>query len=904
VGGGIVDFVRAHSGPENPGHLIVADKSNRERVISFLATRSHSNLALVLGLSSILIVMAGGFGYLLVRFYKIATTAETEISVSSSQSLLLLAAYQRALDAYSLAVQAVEQRANRATLRPLYEQKIDSFSQTRNKYLEAHKSPSTVFKDRDIRADNFFSLIDSLFAKTNLVYSARILPSGKIDVPPEARILVAPGMNDFFKRLQSSRDALIQLEMEESAEQIRRGSESTRLAAELWFFVSGIMFFFASGLVVVVIVLSGRTASLMQQLKAVVAHSSNPIQILDSSGKILYVNAEFEKWSGTGGKSALGTNGLKNVFLHETADGDGPAWETVLESLNKGETWSGDAEVHHERGNTSFTSLIVFPVSDQHGRLQEAVCIFHDTTEKRQLTRKLVESREEYQNLIESSHDGIVVVQDDRIVFVNPAAVRIFQYDSQEDMKRLKFEDTVAPPSRPFLHLDYLQRAPGEDVLKNYEMKGLTKLGKLVDLEIDARAIEWNERQAVHVSFRDISARKSLEREQAVWLWEQETLSSIDRQLLGIVDLHKVLDIILQQVMLMTRSQFVGVAMIDVENRQGHWRAVKGNRAPLVGNTITVSTELVTALKSRDHLVLEDCRSSPDCAVLPVLETEDIFSVGFFPLVVNSVLRGRLIVGYRQPHKFAEREVRVLVSMAEKVSIALSSGELYEDLLKREKELELLSGARVQAQEEERRRISREIHDGLGQLLTAIKLNLEILEDSIPGQDDAGKRIIEVKQLLDSVLKEAREISYNLMPSVLDDFGLGPGLQSLCEQFSKRTGLKVSFHEHGLKERLAPDVEIGLYRIVQEALNNVAKHAEAREVDVQLVRHTNRLRMTIEDDGKGMEAGLPARRPTGSGGTGLVSMRERAASFSGSFLIDSTPGKGTLINVEVPMTAS
>jgi signal transduction histidine kinase len=470
-------------------------------------------------------------------------------------------------------------------------------------------------------------------------------------------------------------------------------------------------------------------------------------------------------------------------------------------------------------------------------------------------------------------------------------------------MKRLKFIETIAPPSRPFLHLDYLNCSPGEDILKNHEMKGLTKQGKLIDMEIDARSIVWNDKKAMHASFKDVSERKTLERQQAVWLWEQETLSSIDRQLLGIVDMHKVLDIILQQVVLLTRSQFVGVAMVDIENRQGHWRAAKGNRSPLVGNSITVTSELIAMLESRGHLVLEDCRSGNTASMpdLSALRTEEINSVAFVPLVVNTEPRGLLVVGFHQPHKFTDREIRALVSMAEKVSIALSSGEMYENLSKREKELELLSGARVQAQEEERRRISREIHDGLGQLLTAIKLNLEILEDGLPSNEDAAKRIGEVKQLLDSVLKEAREISYNLMPSVLDDFGLGPGLQSLCEQFSQRTGLKVSFHEHGLKERLNPNVEIGLYRIVQEALNNVAKHAEAKEVEVQIVRHQSRLRMTIEDDGKGMDIAVPVPKPTERGGTGLVSMRERTNSFAGTFLIDSSIGKGTMINVEIPM---
>ncbi len=879
-------------------------KSEREHVVSFLATQSHSNSALVLGLSSILILMAVGFGYLLLQFKSTATSAANEIEMSSARSSLLLSTYRQAIDAYRLANQIFEQQASQSSLRPLYEQKIDSCSIARAQYLKILGKRSVHKEKLEGSANAFFVQIDSLLANTDFLFTARLLPSGKLNLPKVTKNIFEHDVGDYFTRLRQSRDDVIQDELELSSEEVLQAGTSTRVAAERWFVVSGCLFLFASGLAVVVIFLTGRAASLMRQLKAVVTHSSNPIQITDSAGRVLYVNTEFEKWGGNSGTVAVGSNGLDGVHLLDTSDGGMSAWHIIVKALSKGETWSGEAEVHHRGGNVSFASLIVFPVLDHNGKLVEAVSIFHDTTEKRQLTRKLVETRKQYQKLVESSRDGIVVIQDGKLIFVNPAAVRIFQYDSEEEMRSLSFIDTVAPPSRPFLHLDYLHRTPGEDILKSYEMKGLTKPGKLIDLELDARAIIWNDKLALHASFRDISERKALERQQAVWLWEQETLSSIDRQLLGIVDMHKVLDIILQQIMLLTRSQFVGVAMVDVQSRQGYWRAAKGNRSPLVGNTLTATSDLVATIKSRDHIVVEDCRVGNIFSIseLTALVAEEIISAGFFPLAINTELGGMLVIGFRQPHKFVEREIRVLVSMAEKVSIALSSGELYESLVKREKELELLSGARVQAQEEERRRISREIHDGLGQLLTAIKLNLEILEDSLPIQEDAGKKIGEVKQLLDSVLKEAREISYNLMPSVLDDFGLGPGLQSLCEQFSQRSGLRVSFHEHGLTQRLTPDVEIGLYRIVQEALNNVAKHAEAKEVVVQIVRLQNRLRMTIEDDGKGIDSGVATQKPTGSGGTGLVGIRERASSFGGIFVVDSSPGKGTMINVEIPMT--
>jgi hypothetical protein len=210
----------------------------------------------------------------------------------------------------------------------------------------------------------------------------------------------------------------------------------------------------------------------------------------------------------------------------------------------------------------------------------------------------------------------------------------------------------------------------------------------------------------------------------------------------------------------------------------------------------------------------------------------------------------------------------------------------------------------VQAQEDERRRIAREIHDGLGQMLTAIKFNLEILEDMIAVGKDERERIDDMKNLLDSVMKEAREISYKLMPSVLEDFGLAPALQLLSEQFSNRTEVKVQFQAHGINDRLDPNLEIGLYRIAQESLNNVSKHAEASEVNLQIIRHSTGIRLVIEDNGKGLAAQQSIIRTTGKGGMGLPGMRERASTIGGVLTIDSTPNNGTLIAVEVPIIKS
>ena len=878
----------------------MADNSKKDRGFSLLAGFGDSSRLLVVCLALIVLTIALGRGFLFFQFRNEVSNALADLEQSSLRNSYILTTYQLSLESYNLAGQFASRPAA-SILRQSYAQKVDSLRTAKTVYLALIQRASDEPAEFRASVSLYFQRMDTLLSKTDDLFDAKVSASGKLAMPANAAGLFRPGINNYFQRLRQDWQEVSRLELALNARKFTREKELIGILTERWFLISSILFVIAIGLTVILIVLAGRATSLARQLGAVLEHNVNPIEVSNHAGTILYVNSEFERWSGWKKADLVGTQCFDGVHLRQNGEQRGTLWNAVHTSAERGETWTGEVENDKRSGTRS--SLIAIPVFDRKGTLRQIIGLHQDLSEKTRLEKKVEETREQYQKLIDSSRDAIVVVQDDRLVFVNPAAVRIFQYESEEEMQGLVFMDTVAPPSRPFLRFGSLERLPGEDILKNYEMKGLTKLGKLIDLEVDIRVILWNDQRALHASFKDITSRKALERQQAVWLWEQETLSSIDRQLLGIVDLHKVLDIILQHVMLLTRSEFVGVAMVDVENRQGQWKAAKGNRSSFVGNVIAVTPDVMAPLSGGNHLVLDDCRSGNHFSIsdLTALRAEQIISVGFFPLLINTEPRGILVVGFRHPHRFAEREIRILVSMAEKVSIALSSGELYENLLKREKELELLSGARVQAQEEERRRISREIHDGLGQLLTAIKLNLEILEDSLPAHDEARSRVGESKQLLDNVLKEAREISYNLMPSVLDDFGLGPGLQSLCEQFSKRASLKISFHEHGLKERLTPDVEIGLYRIVQEALNNVVKHAEAKEVEVQIVRHKNRLRVTIEDDGIGISGGLPTQKDVESGGTGLVSMRERASSFGGTFLIDSSPGKGTMINVEIPM---
>jgi PAS domain S-box-containing protein len=207
----------------------------------------------------------------------------------------------------------------------------------------------------------------------------------------------------------------------------------------------------------------------------------------------------------------------------------------------------------------------------------------------------------------------------------------------------------------------------------------------------------------------------------------------------------------------------------------------------------------------------------------------------------------------------------------------------------------------VQAQEEERQRLSRELHDNFGQQLTSLHLGLEALRESGRGRANWGQLIGELRTLVKRLDADVGSMARELRPMALDDFGLVPAIGALAQEWSKRSGVPASFHAYGLEDdRFAPEIETNLYRIAQEALNNVSKHAHASRGEVILERRNNQLSLIIEDDGVGFAPLRKAPPHSPTKGLGLVSMRERASLIGGEIVIESSPGGGATIRVRVP----
>jgi signal transduction histidine kinase len=208
----------------------------------------------------------------------------------------------------------------------------------------------------------------------------------------------------------------------------------------------------------------------------------------------------------------------------------------------------------------------------------------------------------------------------------------------------------------------------------------------------------------------------------------------------------------------------------------------------------------------------------------------------------------------------------------------------------------------INAKEAERHRIAREIHDQMGQHLTALILGLKLLKDVMPESSTARERLQQLQELADLIGKEMHHVALELRPTALDDFGLYTTLVNYIEEWSERSGVGVDFHSSGLEEeRLPSPIETALYRMVQEGLTNVLKHAQARRVSLIARRSSDHVLAILEDDGRGFNVDVLNGAGGPRGRLGLLGMRERVLLVGGTLTIESTPGGGTTIFARIPL---
>lgn len=291
--------------------------------------------------------------------------------------------------------------------------------------------------------------------------------------------------------------------------------------------------------------------------------------------------------------------------------------------------------------------------------------------------------------------------------------------------------------------------------------------------------------------------------------------------------------------------------------------------------------------------------SVPDTLLYPgaIFSPDDPYVLSWLglPLQAGEQVIGFCLLEHQCTGFFTDERVVWATALTGQAAVAIQNAWLFEQVRDGRAHLQSLSRRLVEAQENERYFIARELHDEAGQALASMKFSLHLLELDSGNQEMVIAQCQELKQITDGVLDELHRISVNLRPAALDHLGLVAALRQHVEMVSRQHNLPIQFDTIGLIERLPGEMETAIYRIVQETLTNIVRHAQATRVDILLERRNQCLYLSVEDDGIGFDPGIPQVSQLG-----VLGIRERADMLGGRVVIESSPGKGTTVFLEVP----
>jgi len=429
------------------------------------------------------------------------------------------------------------------------------------------------------------------------------------------------------------------------------------------------------------------------------------------------------------------------------------------------------------------------------------------------------------------------------------------------------------------------------------DFKTTTKDGRIIDTT-------WAEAQlsdgtVIGIGV-DITSRKRKEN-------EIKALHDINLAITSTVDLSAILQILLQKIDALLPYEASQIRLLNKST---------GNLDKLVCRNIDEAQWKARPDMSGQSIHQSILRFCKPIATCDIQRDERFASADFYarqgmvsylglPLTFNGEIIGTLSLFSSEEHQVTDAEMELAETLAKQVSIAIHNAQLYEqiksksqNLLDSEKQIRTLANGLMHAQDEEAKRISHVLHDESGQLLAAVYITLDEIAKRVP--TIATTWVNKAKSILDQVENRLRELSHELHPTILDDLGLKASLDFLIGQISKRTNIKCNLEAY-VNERLSPELEITLYRVVQQALNNVARHANATEVHIRLVEDGKLVQCSIQDYGIGFNLEEVSKRAREQGaGLGLKGMQERVESMLGTFQILSAPGSGTKLFVTIP----
>jgi len=618
----------------------------------------------------------------------------------------------------------------------------------------------------------------------------------------------------------------------------------------------------------------------------------------DKDWRINYFNPAAEKITGFYAKDAVGMY-CDDVFKI-TGIGSSNALRQVI---NEG------VDVHNQEYEITDIGGQKIPVicstsafRNKYGEVLGGLEIFKDITELKILQEEIAKREKKYRRIFEGSHDMIYTsTLEGDILDVNQAGVDMMGYPAKDELLKTGQANRLyknIKDRKKFI--DLINR---EGFVKDFEVDLCRYDGSPIHALVSSRRYENPETGGVEYEgiIKDITRRKQAEEIIQLRNRELSILNSIAVILNFTMDLDHILKVTLDRVLKILSVRKGGIFLFDDEGNTPTMRAGFGLPEATGENSTQIEFKDTMLM---EYLVQKKIELEPE-ASFPSFQVR--YSVGDAPslwLTCYLITSKRKTVGFfgfagRTSKILSRQEHHLLGSLSNLLGNAIENAKLMETIRKHRYELRRLTQKLFQTQEEERRRIARELHDEAGQSLTAVKLGLDRLEQKVPADNiDLHNDIKDIRKMLVRTSSEIRHISYRLHPTLLSDLGLEPALKLYFKEVQDHSNLNIHFNMIGFDRRMDKELETALYRFSQEALTNTLKHSGAETFSCKIIKSYPKLIFTAEDDGKGFDGKIENQNKRS---LGLIGMRERTLLLGGTFQLKGRPGEGTRIRIEIPL---
>lgn len=520
------------------------------------------------------------------------------------------------------------------------------------------------------------------------------------------------------------------------------------------------------------------------------------------------------------------------------------------------------------------------------------------------------------QEVIDNLEDEVFIVDSGyHILFVNSAARRRLPEDTPSPLGRYCYEILEGrdrPCGAP------LWDCPLRKVMETGKQTRLVHpsrtlaadtLGKYVQLTLyPLKGCDGGINALIEMR-RDVSAERELEREILRRHHQLLALNRISSAVSGLQHLDAVLNVALDAVLEIVNGTIGGILLLDERTQKLRYQVQRGLSAKYVEEMQLGLGEGIAGkvAQTGEPILVRDISEDPRAARLDLVSAEGLKGFVSVPLRAKNKVVGVMNIASHMPGQFATEDMYLLDLIGYQLGTAIEQARLYERLSNATERYQRLLQYALTAQEEERKRIARELHDETSQTLTGLALNLQAIMEMTEMSDIKDARIKEGLKKTHSLAVQAsleiNKLINDLRPTLLDTLGLLPAIRRYVETWLQPVGINASMQARG-GERLPSEIEVALFRITQEAINNILKHSEAKNVFIDLECDAQRCVLRIEDDGKGFDVQEITKVEKTGRGVGLFSMKERVTLVGGTCSVQSQPGRGTKIIAEVPLIGS